>query len=96
MFLRSSFSSDICQEELSECRAQEKERFFPTLSILTILLDKGQAKSCFEDMNILMKAILKFCITNQLFKFTQSKQGDSSTRQIRIYCHAAVQSAHVI
>ena len=37
------------------------------LSILTILLDKCQTKR-FEDMNILIKAILKFCTTNQLFK----------------------------
>ena len=38
---------------------------FPALSILTILLDKCQTKS-FEDANILIKAILKFCTTNQL------------------------------
>ena len=40
---------------------------FSALSILTILLDKCPTKS-FEDMNILIKAILKFCTTNQLFK----------------------------
>ena len=40
---------------------------FPSLSILTILLDKCQSKTCFEDMNNLIKAILKFCTTNQLF-----------------------------
>ena len=39
---------------------------FPALSVLTILLDKCQMKN-FEDVNILIKAILKFCITNQLF-----------------------------
>ena len=39
---------------------------FSALSILTILLDKCQTKS-FEDMNILIKAILKFCTTNQQF-----------------------------
>ena len=33
-----------------------------------VLLDKCQTKS-FEDMNILIKAILKFCTTNQLFKY---------------------------
>ena len=32
--------------------------FFPTLSIPTILLDNCQTKSCFKDMNILIKAIL--------------------------------------
>ena len=35
--------------------------------MLTILLDKCQTKS-FEDMNILIKAILKFCTTNQLLE----------------------------
>ena len=39
---------------------------FLALSILTILLYKCQTKSCFEDMNILITAILKFFTTNQL------------------------------
>ena len=38
---------------------------FSALSILTILLSKCLMKR-FEDMNILIKAILKFCTTNQL------------------------------
>ena len=29
--------------------------------------NKSQTKSCFEDINILIKAFLKFCTTNQLF-----------------------------
>ena len=37
------------------------------LFILTILLDKCQRKRFFEHINILIKAILKFCTTNQLF-----------------------------
>ena len=41
---------------------------FSALSILTILFDKCQTKSYFKDMNILVKAILKFCTTNQLFE----------------------------
>ena len=45
--------------------------FFPTLSILTILLDKCQTKICFEDMNILIKAILKFCTINQFCRFVR-------------------------
>ena len=44
-----------------------------SLSILTIFLDKCQTKS-FEDMSVLMKTILKFCITNQLFKYLLSEK----------------------
>ena len=71
--------SDTCREEASEWKAQEKERLlrekvapFPALSILMILLDKCQIKSYFEDMNILMKAIPKFCTINQHFKYSRS------------------------
>ena len=38
-----------------------------------LLLDKCQTKS-FEDMNILIKAILKFCTTNQLFEYLFSEK----------------------
>ena len=35
--------------------------------------NKSQTKS-FEDMNILIKTILKFCTTNQLFKYFFSEK----------------------
>ena len=43
---------------------------FSTLSSLTTLRDKCQMKS-FEEINILIKAILRFCIctTNKLFDY---------------------------
>ena len=41
---------------------------FHALSILTILLDRFQTKS-FEDMNVLIKKILKLCTTKQLFTY---------------------------
>ena len=53
--------------------------YFSTLSILTILLDKCQTKS-FEDMNILIKAILKFCTTNQLFKYFRKRYSDQQLK----------------
>ena len=46
---------------------------FPTFFILAILLDKCQTKS-FEDMNVLIKAILKFCTTNQLFRILSNSR----------------------
>ena len=61
-----SFEVAFClTQESSEWRAQEKERLYRT------------GKSCFEEINILIKAILKFCTTNQLFKkcFMQTQQG---------------------
>ena len=45
---------------------------FPMLSIVTILLDKCQTKSCFEDMNNLIKAFPKLCTSNQVFKILKT------------------------
>ena len=41
---------------------------FLVISIFDVLLDECQTKSFFEEMNILVEAILQFCTTNQLFK----------------------------
>ena len=54
------------------------EATFIKTSNSTILLDKGQTKR-FEDMNILIRAILKFCTTNHLFK-TKTKK----TKKIKL------------
>ena len=44
-----------------------KEAFFATLSILTVPSWISFRQESFEEMKILVKAILKFCTTNQLF-----------------------------